>query len=38
MMSPATQTQIAAYLLTMTRQALEQLAREKDVPLYTLKT
>ena len=36
MMSPATQTQIAAYLMTMTRQALETLATEKDVPLHTL--
>lgn len=37
MMSQATQTRIASYLLTMTRQALDQLAREKDVPLYTLR-
>jgi alpha-methylacyl-CoA racemase len=34
--APATHRSIADYLLTMTRQALEQLAREKDIPLCTL--
>lgn len=34
--APATHQLIADYLLTMTRQTLEQLAREKDIPLVTL--
>ena len=36
MFSPATHQTIADYLLTMTRQALDALAIEKDIPLYTL--
>ncbi|MDP3616303.1 MAG: CoA transferase [Rhodoferax sp.] len=36
MLSPPTHQLIATYLLGMTRQALDQLAIEKDIPLYTL--
>lgn len=36
MFSPATHQTIADYLLTMTRQALDALAIEKDIPLDTL--
>ena len=36
MFSPATHQTIAAYLLTMTREALDALASDKDIPLYTL--
>jgi crotonobetainyl-CoA:carnitine CoA-transferase CaiB-like acyl-CoA transferase len=36
MLSPATHQLIANYLLTMTCQALNALASEKDIPLYTL--
>ena len=36
MFMPATHQQIADYLLTMTCQALDALANEKDIPLYTL--
>jgi alpha-methylacyl-CoA racemase len=36
MFSPATHQTIADYLLTMTRQALDALAIEKDIPIYTL--
>lgn len=36
MLSPATHQTIANYLLTMTRQALDALATDKDIPLYTL--
>lgn len=36
MMSPATHQQMAAYLLSMTRQALDALAIEHDIPLLTL--
>lgn len=36
MMSPATHQSIADYLLTMPRKALDGLATEKDIPLYTL--
>lgn len=36
MMSPATHQTIAAYLLTMSRAALDALGAEKDIPLYTL--
>ncbi len=36
MLAPATQQLIAAYLLSTTRKALDALAREKDIPLYTL--
>lgn len=36
MLSPPTQQLIATYLLGMTRQALDQLAIEKDIPLCTL--
>lgn len=36
MMSPATHQLIADYLLTRTRSALDAMAREKDIPLYTL--
>ncbi|WP_114970303.1 CoA transferase [Rhodoferax ferrireducens] len=36
MMSPATHQLVADYLLTMTRRALDKLATEKDIPLYTL--
>ncbi len=36
MLSPATHQLIADYLLTLTRQALDALAIEKDIPLYTL--
>lgn len=36
MLSPTTHQLIAGYLLGATRQALDQLAIEKDIPLYTL--
>ena len=36
MKSPATFEAIAAFLLTKTRKALDQLSIEKDIPLYTL--
>ncbi|MEI8028375.1 MAG: CoA transferase [Comamonadaceae bacterium] len=36
MVSPKTHQLIENYLLTMTRQALNALASEKDIPLYTL--
>ncbi len=36
MFAPATHQAIAAWLLTQTRQALEQLALQKDIPLHTL--
>jgi crotonobetainyl-CoA:carnitine CoA-transferase CaiB-like acyl-CoA transferase len=36
MMAPATHQMIADYLLTMTRKALDKLALDKDIPLYTL--
>jgi crotonobetainyl-CoA:carnitine CoA-transferase CaiB-like acyl-CoA transferase len=36
MLSPTTHQLIADYLLTLTRQALDALAIEKDIPLYTL--
>ncbi len=36
MMSPATHEALAAYLLSMTREALDQLAVDKDIPLFTL--
>jgi crotonobetainyl-CoA:carnitine CoA-transferase CaiB-like acyl-CoA transferase len=36
MMSPATQTQIARFILGKTRKALEKLAVENDIPLLTL--
>jgi crotonobetainyl-CoA:carnitine CoA-transferase CaiB-like acyl-CoA transferase len=36
MLSPATHQLIASYLLTVTRKALNALAIEKDIPLYTL--
>lgn len=36
MMSPATHQLIANYLLTMTSKALDKLATDKDIPLYTL--
>ena len=36
MLSPSTHQLIADYLLSMTRKALDKLASEKDIPLYTL--
>lgn len=36
LLSPATHQAIARYLLGMSRQALDALAREKDIPLHTL--
>ena len=36
MLSPATHQAIAAYMLTMTREALNELAIEQDIPLKTL--
>ena len=36
MMAPATRQVIADYLLSKTRQALDELSVEKDIPLYTL--
>ncbi len=36
LLAPATHQLIADYLLTMTRQALDALAREKDIPLHTM--
>jgi hypothetical protein len=36
MMLPATRTQVANYLLTMTCSALDTLAKEHDIPLHTL--
>jgi alpha-methylacyl-CoA racemase len=36
MLAPATQRTIAAWLLGKTRQQLDRLAREKDIPLHTL--
>lgn len=36
MMAPETHQLMADYLLTMTRQALDALAKEKDIPLCTL--
>jgi alpha-methylacyl-CoA racemase len=36
MMAPATRQVIADYLRSKTRQALDQLSVEKDIPLYTL--
>ena len=36
MMAPTTQSLVAAYLLTMTRKALDKLAADKDIPLHTL--
>ena len=36
MMSAATQAQIAAFLLGKTRQALDKLSIEQDIPLFTL--
>lgn len=36
LLAPATHQLIAAYLLSLTRQALDALAREKDIPLFTL--
>lgn len=36
MLSPDTHTAIASYLLGMSRQTLDVLAREKDIPLHTL--
>ncbi|WPC68194.1 CoA transferase [Rhodoferax ferrireducens] len=36
LLSPDTHQAIASYLLGMTRQALDALAREKDIPLHTL--
>ena len=36
MLLPATRQAIADYLLTKTRKALDKLALEKDIPLYTL--
>jgi crotonobetainyl-CoA:carnitine CoA-transferase CaiB-like acyl-CoA transferase len=36
MLSPQTQLLIAAYMKTMTREKLEALAKEKDIPLHTL--
>ena len=36
MLAPATHQSIATYLLGMTRQALDALSVEKDIPLYTL--
>ncbi len=36
MFAPDTRQAVAAFLLTQTRQQLDQLALEKDIPLYTL--
>jgi alpha-methylacyl-CoA racemase len=36
MLSPKTQAQIAAFLLGKTRQALDKLSVEQDIPLFTL--
>ena len=36
LLAPATHQLIGDYLLTMTREELDTLAREKDIPLYTL--
>jgi len=36
MMSAPTQAQIAAFLLGKTRQALDKLSVEQDIPLFTL--
>jgi alpha-methylacyl-CoA racemase len=36
MLSPATHTAIAAFLLTQSRAALDKLALDKDIPLHTL--
>lgn len=36
LLAPTTHQLIAAYLLTMTRLALDALAREKDIPLHTM--
>lgn len=36
MMSPDTRAAMASYLLSMSRQALDALAREHDIPLHTL--
>ncbi len=36
MFAPETHAAIAAYLLTQTRQQLDQLATDKDIPLHTL--
>ena len=36
MLSPETHAAIASYLLGMSRQSLDALAREKDIPLHTL--
>ena len=36
MFSPAVHQAVAAYLLNMTREALDQLAREHDIPLHTI--
>ena len=37
LLAPATHQLIADYLLTMTRQALDKLALDNDIPLYTLR-
>ena len=36
MFAPETHTAVAGFLLTQTRQQLDQLATEKDIPLHTL--
>jgi hypothetical protein len=36
MMSAATQAQVADFLLGKTRKALDKLATERDIPLFTL--
>lgn len=36
MQAPATHAAVAAFMASQTRQALEQLARERDLPLHTL--
>ena len=36
LLAPATRQAIAAWLLTKTRRQLDQLARDKDIPLHTL--
>ena len=38
MFAPQTHSAIAAFLLTQTRQQLDQLAADKDIPLHTLST
>jgi alpha-methylacyl-CoA racemase len=36
MFDPTTHRAIAAFLLTQTRQALDQLGKQKDIPLHTM--